>query len=763
MKTPEGDTPASSLLTPRLPRDARDETSRHPTLHQSSETASGIAEDEPATWLGNVAIGGMETPADRIRTPHKIRFATLEPWLEWLLLLVFGAFLFAHTLPRAWNTLNTDFPNYYLAAQLQQDGYDTARAYEWRWLARQKDHREIDRPIVGLVPITPFSTLAVRPLTGLSPLAAKHVWTILQLALLLPIALALRRISGEHWRRIALLIAACWPLHRNLEYGQYYILLLAMLAAACWAYQRRQFALSGALIGLAAATKIFPILFALYFLRRRNWSALIAALVTGAAAAIVSIACFGWSIHRTYLDLVLPWTLRGEALPPYALASSSISTLLHRLFLYEPQWNPHPWHAAPALQAVLQPLLQMLVLAPALLLIDSAHSHPRRVALQWSALLTATLAISTVPASYNFTLLILPAVVLYGHLRARHPVAALGALLLYFAIGYPGWNTSPADGLRAALHVPRLYFLLLFTAALYAALLRRQPRSAQQRRSTLIWFAALALICGLSIHTGLRHQRHLFDDYAYRIPQPEDALLAGMPIAAQHSVAHIAMLPQGYAVLGLPMTPPAMPMQDQLSFAGAPGASWIEQSAHTSRLVPIGQPTATAIEAAQSPLLSPDGRQLAYQRESKGRARLYMRSLGNPRSVEVAWTPAWMNVEEAAFLPNASLVVAAADESGASQLYLFPLPMQGIALDLGDARYPAASPDGRWLAYSVFNSGAWNLWLLNPATGIRRRITDAACNQIEPSWEPDSRTLLYASDCGRALWFTAICRRRVIP
>jgi hypothetical protein len=27
----------------------------------------------------------------------------------------------------------------------------------------------------------------------------------------------------------------------------------------------------------------------------------------------------------------------------------------------------------------------------------------------------------------------------------------------------------------------------------------------------------------------------------------------------------------------------------------------------------------------------------------------------------------------------------------------------------------------------------------------------------------DSKTLLYSTDCGRSLWFTAIARRRVIP
>jgi hypothetical protein len=34
---------------------------------------------------------------------------------------------------------------------------------------------------------------------------------------------------------------------------------------------------------------------------------------------------------------------------------------------------------------------------------------------------------------------------------------------------------------------------------------------------------------------------------------------------------------------------------------------------------------------------------------------------------------------------------------------------------------------------------------------------------MQPAWENDSRTLLYGTDCGRSLWFTAVARRRVIP
>jgi Tol biopolymer transport system component len=156
-------------------------------------------------------------------------------------------------------------------------------------------------------------------------------------------------------------------------------------------------------------------------------------------------------------------------------------------------------------------------------------------------------------------------------------------------------------------------------------------------------------------------------------------------------------------------------------------------------------------------MFSPDGRTLAYIRDDHGRGTL----LQYPG---VALTPSWMNVLDAAPTSGGEYFVAASVGWSPVELFRVDRGQEPKPMKLGEARDPAVSPDGRWLAYSRFGSGAWNLYLLDlRQPGVPRRLTDAACNQLEPAWEPDSKTLLYASDCGRALGFTAICRRRVIP
>jgi hypothetical protein len=669
-------------------------------------------------------------------------------WFECFMLAVASALLCLHTFPKAWRTLDTDFPNYYLAAQLSHQGYDTSQAYDWRWLQREKDHRAIDQRVIGLAPITPFSTLFVWPLTILAPLPAKHVWLVLQLLLLIPIALALRSLTGQPLRRIALIAAICFPLHRNLLYGQYYILLLGMLVAACWVYCDRRPGMAGALVGLATLTKVFPAVFFVYFLRKRDARALGAAVATIAFGFMVSIALCGWPMHRYYLQSVLPWTLRGEVLPPYLLSAGSLSNLLHRLFLYEPQWNPHPWHHAPLMFAVAGPVLQMLILAPTMLLVGRLKDR-QWVPLEWSLLLAATLTISTSPASYNFTLLILPVAALCGQCDWRK---ALLALLLFVGIGYPGWNTANADGLGAVLHEPRLLLLIAFTVLCASVLWDRQRKTAEPPPERLIWMLSFGVVTGLAIMAAVLQQHNLEADYPYRLPMRSDALLSADPAGGSHGVEQIQMLTEGYF-----LTPSTGAQPDQLTFRATPAGDWIEQVGAKSRLVPPPGSSFAEIENGHNPIVSSDGLTLAYIRDDHGRGTL----LQYP---SVALTPAWMNVLDAAPISAGEYFVAASVGWSPVELFRVARGQEPKPMKLGVARDPAVSPDGRWLAYSRFGSGAWNLYLLDlRQTAAPRRLTDAACNQVEPSWEPDSKTLLYASDCGRALGFTATCRRRILP
>jgi Glycosyltransferase family 87/WD40-like Beta Propeller Repeat len=683
-------------------------------------------------------------------------------WIERAVLCLSVLYLCVHTLPSAWRTLNTDFPNYYLSARLAHESYDTSRMYEWSWIEREKDHRAIDIPVIGLLPITPFSTLAMWSLTGLTPLAAKHVWIVLNLAFLVPIGWLLRSMTGLSYQRVALVLALSFPLHRNLQFGQFYVLLLLLIVAACWAYLRGLHALAGVLVAIAAAAKIFPVLFLVFFLRRRDWRALVWGGITMLAAAAVSVGIFGWNVHLTYLHEILPWTLHGEAMPPY-VPSASISGLLHRLFLSEPQWNPHPWHYSPLCYALLLPALQMLVLAPAILLIRREDDTRDRVLLEWSALLTASLAISTVPALYNFVLMAFSVCVLAAILLRRGSYGWLAALLLvYFGIGLPTHGN-----LLSLLRLPLMIALLL---GIYARLWRGHQAKGARDWAAYAWAAAMAVSVVFSTVSTFHRERAAREEFAYRLPLQSMGFLNAGPRAAGAGVRYIAFTLGGYRLMtdeanALPVDPSAELRDDDLSFTSGSGHIWVERVlSPRSEIVDMPQPSHVVVDDAREPMLSADGHDLAYVRDNHGRGQLMVRRAFETDSVsDFALTPSSLNVYEASFLADKEYAFSAVEHGRPPQIYLNDATHANAPLRLGESRYPAFSPDGRWMAYSHLDNGAWNLWLRDETTGATRRIADVPCNQIQPAWEDDSKTLLYSTDCGRSLWFTAVSRRKVIP
>lgn len=61
---------------------------------------------------------------------------------------------------------------------------------------------------------------------------------------------------------------------------------------------------AGILLALAAAIKVYPVLFVVIFAARRNWRAVAAFAVAGGALGLTSIALAGWPLHADYLSLL---------------------------------------------------------------------------------------------------------------------------------------------------------------------------------------------------------------------------------------------------------------------------------------------------------------------------------------------------------------------------------------------------------------------------------------------------------------------------
>jgi hypothetical protein len=374
-------------------------------------------------------------------------------------------------------------------------------------------------------------------------------------------------------------------------------------------------------------------------------------------------------------------------------------------------------------------------------------------------------------ASYNFVLVILPVCVVATALLQRKRYGCLTALLIaYLGIGFPLPIPHSMMGPAVLLYLPRLPLMFALLLGIYVLLWCDRSASGASREWTrYAWATVMAVSVVFSALSIFRVERAVRQEYVYRLPLQAQGLLNTGARSGGAGVRYIALTNDGYRLItegrGVETSDPVTGSpDDDLSYSSGFAHIWVER-AHGSRsqIVDVRDPSHTVIDDAEDPMISGDGQSLAFLRDDHGRGQLMVRSGFQSNSpTDVALTLSRLNVYEASFKSQTEYAFAAADERHAPQIYLNDATHSNSPLALGEARYPALSPDGRWMAYSRLDHGAWNLWLRNERSGAISRIADVPCNQIEPAWEDDSKTLLYGTDCGRSLWFTAIARRRVI-
>jgi hypothetical protein len=722
---------------------------------------------------------------------ERAQIARLTTPLEWTLLGVLAVvFIWRGFIP-AWGWLNTDFPNYYIAGRLFRDGYPLDRLYEWSWIQRQKDHLGIDQALVGYVPLSLFSGLIVAPLTSLSPLAAKRVWLVVNLLLLLATGLLLRRMTRLAPRRIALMVLlAVVPLRTNFQFGQQHVLVLLLVTVAAWLYSTRRSAASGLTLAVAAAIKIYPALFLFYFLRKRDWRAVAALLFASVAIAAIGVELFGLEALRVYVVRVLPRSLPGESNDPYTVVFNSPTALLRRLFIAEPELNPHPLTHAPMVFIVLQPLIQALIFVPGLWLLAPRRADAQRENLDWAAFVALLLMFSSGSATYHFCVLILSAALGVDYaLNRGWWRAGVGLAGLFGAVCFPFYRFVPPSpsGWRIFLGFPRLYALTAFWTLFVWVLWRASTvESAARRRfprPTVGFSVALAAMVAAGIVSNLRHLNHQFDNYSARADRKTVTLVATAPSIGRDAI-YFARMDQDGSTLdrtgdGMRLGEPRRADLFHPTVSAVDGTGWVELASTTSKVVrfpvagvppPVGD-WAVEIEGAEDPVVSSDARWLGFLREDHGRNRLFLLDRRQPtsgrspvdRGREVTAAPS--DVLDFGFFPDGRIVLSANRDRRSRLFSGDERAARFIEIDTSErpARFPAISPDGERLAYSREERGQWQLWVLQLASGRQNRLTTGDCNSIMPAWARDSTTIVYASDCGRGLGQTALCTIRSVP
>ncbi len=87
---------------------------------------------------------------------------------------------------------------------------------------------------------------------------------------------------------------------------------------------------------------------------------------------------------------------------------------------------------------------------------------------------------------------------------------------------------------------------------------------------------------------------------------------------------------------------------------------------------------------------------------------------------------------------------------------IWTVPATGGALKritdvFNDARQPAWSPDGKWIAFFGYRDGGYDLWAVAPDGTNQHKLTWGPYDDREPAWSHDGTHIAFASDRGSPL------------
>jgi hypothetical protein len=347
----------------------------------------------------------------------------------------------------------------------------------------------------------PTAVLLGIPFAALEFVDAFALWNVLSLAFLAVsgwLIVDQLDIPFSPWSLLPAitLLLLCHPFWHQMVHGQLNLLLLLLITGVWVADRRGHPRWAGTLLGLATAIKFTPGFLFVYFVLRREWSAVRAGLLALAAISVLTALILGPEAYRSYFLDVLPRTSQSRS----DWHNLSLSGVWCKLFESSKQLPPvevQPLAQAPALA-----LLGMTCTLLGVLAILVAAAPRFRATGDWDLAFALTtigmLLVSPITWDHYLLLLALPVAVLWQRL----PRGGMGreVLLLLLAVLWvqPGmvmehvlilldashppnasgyWIATPLETLTA-LSVPCYVLVALFVLTIRAAARDRRTAPA---------------------------------------------------------------------------------------------------------------------------------------------------------------------------------------------------------------------------------------------------------------------------------------------
>ncbi|TLY28051.1 MAG: DUF2029 domain-containing protein [Ignavibacteria bacterium] len=366
------------------------------------------------------------------------------------------------------------------------EGGNLTNLYDDAWFQKQIEREGIDQE-GRFSPFPPLDAFIMIPLAYLPPRYALQAWTIVNVLLLGANVLLLSKILRRDLVWSALLFLGTGiALVNNFRLGQFYLALSLLVSAGYLYWRKARFGRSGSLLGAGAALKYFPVLFLPLFIVRKEWRLIFSFLLTILILYGLSVLVLGTEVHRFYLS-VLTSHLDGNIQDGYSATFQSWNSLLKRIFLPDPVWNPEPLVGWPPGYITIKFAIYGIVVFMTLRAcrVAAASFGSDGASVQFALVTIAGLLLLPASATYHFLLLVLPVGLLLSADRAPWGLKQkmiLGLFILIGFIPYRIFRVFDGRALLTFLAYPRLALMLAIFLSSISYTKERGRRNGQPGR-----------------------------------------------------------------------------------------------------------------------------------------------------------------------------------------------------------------------------------------------------------------------------------------
>lgn len=418
-----------------------------------------------------------------------------------LILVITLSFSYARILGVT-NILYTDYGKFYHSQQLFLKGKNS---YSPIYFIQNEPNTPSKKTPIGLAANLnpPFFTLITFPFAYLSYSHALYLWILCSIfAGAISVLRIQKTLSPENkptlQSRLSLLLAffAYFPTFASLQLGQVTLLLLPLLVLSWQSARHHQSIQAAILLGIAASLKPFIGLFALYFLLRKEYRALITFILTGGICTLFAVLFLGVSDYHSYLQ--------GLHHITWAASSWNVSLYGVLLRLFGGSESNVALFSLPKILPLLYPILVLILLGGVITFFhscsDARLDDKRKVDLEFSMILVAMLLISPLGWLYYFPFLSLPFLQLFYYAKQGHyPIFLFLTLAFFLLLTNITLSLTPSSHITSHNMVAifwgtSLSFIVLISLMGCLFLMRRLMAAPSQRRLGTIPAPLLSLM-----------------------------------------------------------------------------------------------------------------------------------------------------------------------------------------------------------------------------------------------------------------------------